>query len=100
MSAEEGAERVAYLKRYDDGVMVYVAEASRKRKIFAPFLCGSIRQRLMSGMCLSILPAPAYTSETGWRRTTILPPIPEAIKMYCTSLPNRRANGFPRISIF
>ena len=32
--SEQGAERVAYLKRFDDGLMVYIAEASRKKKDF------------------------------------------------------------------
>ncbi|MDO4775819.1 MAG: hypothetical protein Q4A06_00035 [Cardiobacteriaceae bacterium] len=32
--SEQGAERVAYLKRFDDALVVYVAEASRKKKDF------------------------------------------------------------------
>lgn len=32
--SEQGAERVAYLKKFDDGLMVYIAEASRKKKDF------------------------------------------------------------------
>ncbi|HHK5988316.1 hypothetical protein ACTHSQ_07405 [Neisseria sp. P0009.S008] len=32
--SEQGAERVAYLKRFDDALVVYIAEASRKKKDF------------------------------------------------------------------
>ena len=32
--SEQGAKRVAYLKRFDDALVVYIAEASRKKKDF------------------------------------------------------------------
>ena len=32
--SDDGAQRVAYLKRFDDGVTVYIAEASRKKQDF------------------------------------------------------------------
>lgn len=32
--SEQGAERVAYLKRFDDALVAYIAEASRKKKDF------------------------------------------------------------------
>lgn len=32
--SEQGVERVAYLKRFDDALVVYIAEASRKKKDF------------------------------------------------------------------
>ena len=32
--SDDGVQRVAYLKRFDDGVTVYIAEASRKKQDF------------------------------------------------------------------
>ena len=81
--SEQGAERVAYLKRFDDGLMVYIAEASRKKKDFRAIPCGSIPQRQYPKMSSKTFPAKASTSETGRGHMTILPPTPTPIKTYC-----------------
>ena len=90
--SEQGAERVAYLKRFDDGLMVYIAEASRKKKDFRAIPCGSIPQRQYPKMSSKTFPAKASTSETGRGHMTILPPTPTPIKTYCSN-PQQKSNA-------
>lgn len=47
LKTEDGAPMVAYGKRFDDGVVLYLAAASRKKKTCMQSLCGSIPQQPM-----------------------------------------------------
>ena len=100
MSAEEGAERVAYLKRYDDGVMVYVAEACRKKKDFRAVSMWKYPPTADVGNVLTHITRPSLYVRNGvaaYNNTTAHTGSNQDV-LYQSAEPTR--GRFPRISIF